>query len=85
MKKLDISNYRSCTKTGFDIHPNLTTLIGRNGAGKSNILNSIQLLKKVNYNKLLHKASLLDPSFLHSQIEMILDINNEEKILTFNI
>jgi len=46
IKNVQISNYRSCIQTKFDLHDNLTALIGINGVGKSNILNALQLLKK---------------------------------------
>lgn len=46
IKNVQISNYRSCIQTKFDLHDNLTALIGINGVGKSNILNALQLLRK---------------------------------------
>lgn len=39
-----IENYRSCINTKFRVQKNLTAIIGANGAGKSNILNSFLLL-----------------------------------------
>ena len=39
-----IENYRSCINTKFRLRNNLTAIIGANGAGKSNILNSFLLL-----------------------------------------
>jgi len=47
LKSFKIKSYRSCQNVQFDIKNNLTTLIGLNGAGKSNVLNSILLIKKV--------------------------------------
>lgn len=47
LKSFDVSSYRSCVKTNFPLQDNLTSLIGVNGSGKSNILNSILLLKKI--------------------------------------
>lgn len=46
IRDVEILNYRSCIKTKFALQEDLTTLIGINGVGKSNILNSLQLLKK---------------------------------------
>jgi len=46
LKEVEIVNYRSCFKTKLELHDNLTTLIGINGVGKSNIMNSLQLLKQ---------------------------------------
>lgn len=51
IKEVEINNYRSCIKTKFEIQDNLTALIGINGAGKSNILNALQLLTKSKRNR----------------------------------
>lgn len=47
IKKISISNYRSCLDTTFDINPNLSVLIGPNSSGKTNILNALLLLRKL--------------------------------------
>ncbi|MGE9311634.1 AAA family ATPase [Niabella sp. CJ426] len=47
LKKFAIINYRSCLKSSIDLQEDLTCLIGVNGVGKTNILNGIQLLKKI--------------------------------------
>lgn len=41
-----VSNYRSCLDSSVHIGSNLTCLIGINGAGKSNVLCALLLLKK---------------------------------------
>lgn len=46
LKYFSINSYRSCIKTKFPLQDELTSLIGVNGSGKSNILNAIVLLKK---------------------------------------
>lgn len=76
IKKIDIFNYRSCIKTRIDILTDLTTLIGVNGVGKSNILNSIQLLKRINRNRYFHQRSLFE-TLSHTRLDIILDIDNE--------
>jgi AAA15 family ATPase/GTPase len=55
IRSLEITNYRSCIKTKVEINTSLTALIGANGVGKSNILNSIQLLKRINRNRYFHQ------------------------------
>ena len=47
IKSFEIRSYRSCIKTRFPLHLELTGLIGVNSAGKSNILNAILLLRKI--------------------------------------
>lgn len=75
IRKLDIFNYRSCIKTKIEISTSLTALIGANGVGKSNILNSIQLLKKVNRNRYFHQRQLTE-NLPHSRLDMELDIDS---------
>ncbi len=45
LKSFKIQNYRSCKSTEVPINDGLTCLIGVNGAGKTNILKSIFLIK----------------------------------------
>ncbi len=47
LTSISISSYRSCLHTKVPLHPQLTALIGINGAGKSNILNGLLLLRKL--------------------------------------
>ena len=44
LNSIALSNYRSCRKTAFAPHPELSVLIGTNGSGKTSILNGIRLL-----------------------------------------
>jgi energy-coupling factor transporter ATP-binding protein EcfA2 len=47
LRSFEIDSYRSCIKTKFPLQDQLTGLIGINGAGKSNILNALMLLRKL--------------------------------------
>ncbi len=47
LQSFEIRSYKSCLKTIVPIHTKLTTLIGINGAGKSNIMTGILLLRKI--------------------------------------
>lgn len=75
IKSIEIGNYRSCVSTKFEINNNLTTLIGINGVGKSNILNGIRILKSINRNRYFHQR-LLQESLSHSKIILKLTIND---------
>lgn len=47
IRKIEIQNYRSCLDTSFELHPNLSVLIGPNSSGKTNIMNALLLLQKL--------------------------------------
>jgi ABC-type lipoprotein export system ATPase subunit len=47
LKRFVINNYRSCLHTSFDLHPNLSVLIGPNGSGKTNTLQAIMFLNRM--------------------------------------
>jgi len=47
IKKFSIQNYRTCLDTTFELHPNLSVLIGPNSSGKTNTLCAILMLKKI--------------------------------------
>src|SRR5437899_1379721 len=47
LNRLVIENYRSCVRTSLDLHPHLSVLIGPNGSGKTNILQTIMLLNRL--------------------------------------
>lgn len=47
VKKLQIHGYRSCLDTTLEPRPGLSVLIGPNSSGKTNILNSLLLLRKL--------------------------------------
>lgn len=61
----------------------LTALIGINGVGKSNILNSFQLLKKINRNRFFHHGYI--ESLAHAGLNLTLDIDGELFQLKSNI
>jgi ABC-type lipoprotein export system ATPase subunit len=78
LKTFEIRSYRSCIKTSFPLHSELTGLIGINSAGKSNILNAILLLRKICRSRYLptHKK---DTSFNKCFISA--EIQHEDKTL----
>jgi predicted ATP-dependent endonuclease of OLD family len=84
INKLEIFNYRSCIKTKVETSTPLTTLIGINGVGKSNILNSIQLLQKINRNRYFHQRQLIE-TLSHSRLNLELDIDSTIIILKADI
>ena len=47
IEKIELKNYRSCQRTAIELDPQLSTLIGINGSGKTNLLHGILLLPKM--------------------------------------
>jgi len=44
---IEVVNYRTCLRTKFAPHPQLSVLIGPNGSGKTNLLHAITILKQL--------------------------------------
>lgn len=97
LKSFEIKSYRSCIKTEIIFHPELTGLIGINGAGKSNILNGIQIMRKIcqsryipfkekdtSFNKCQIKAEIQyeDKSiYLKGDVTFVTDEKNADEVL----
>jgi ABC-type branched-subunit amino acid transport system ATPase component len=47
IKDILIRQYRSCLDTHFELHPDLSVLIGPNSSGKTNIMNALFLLRRL--------------------------------------
>ena len=76
---IEIGNYRSCINTKFKIKENLTAIIGANGAGKSNILNSILLLSgRMRGSRTYGRNRKLDDSTSHSTLTFDLEIDESK-------
>lgn len=70
-----IENYRSCSKTEIDFKEPLTTLVGINGSGKTNILSAIANLARRQKNAetdigQLQKILGRDPSIVSADLEV---------------
>jgi len=81
IKSIEIQNYRSCLNTSFDLHPELSVLIGPNSSGKTNILNALLILKKLT---LEHHRFRVDKaeSTSQSELKVTFDIEGKTAILT---
>jgi len=78
LKSFEIRSYRSCLKTKFPLNEELTSLIGINGAGKSNILNAILLLRKIcrtRFNPTQEKETS------YNQSNIFVEVSHENKTL----
>ncbi len=85
IKKIQISNYRSCRDTSFTIHPHLSVFIGPNSSGKTNILNAILLLKRLSEDSGYPYSILEDQPIGECKIKTWFDINGKKVIFTGNL
>ena len=67
LSKIRIRAYRSCRSVALTLEPDITTLIGPNGSGKTNILQAITLLRARSTS--LNRAPKKETSPVRCQIE----------------
>ena len=79
LKSFEIKSYKSCIRTKMQIHPNLTALIGINGAGKSNIMTGFLLTKKI--FKTLNQTHRKD---YPNKCSLSITVSHKNKSLTLN-
>jgi len=91
INKIRISNYRSCIDTSIDLSENLSSLIGINGSGKTNILNSIALLSRSAkggsglFPYAFSRNKKNKDLYLNSKVEYTLAVDDKEYILLYDI
>ena len=84
IKDVEILNYRSCIKTKFDLQDDLTALIGINGVGKSNILNSLQLLKRARRSR-RYFGDELNENILTTNINLTVEYEDKDVLIRSKI
>jgi len=84
IKEIEISNYRSCIKTKFELQDTLTVLIGINGVGKSNILNALQLITKGRRNRRYFDEEQ-NENLLITKLNLILEYEEKKIFLRANV
>lgn len=84
IKHVEITNYRSCLNCTFDIHPNLSVLIGPNASGKTNILNAILILRKLVEQDEYYRYKEEKPTG-QSKLKMMFNIEGKKIILNISV
>lgn len=82
IEQLEISDYRSCLNTTLNLQPDLSVLIGPNGSGKTNILNSLVLLRSLTTEERFRRD---DQPTNESRIKAAFRHHNGKAILTSGI
>ena len=90
LDRIKITNYKSYGTNDniLDVHPQITTIIGKNGSGKSNIIDFIKYFKpgvNMNLSSISNKYKNLNnlDDNLHLQFELLFD-NEEQKEFSTN-
>jgi hypothetical protein len=84
IKRVEITNYRSCLNCSFDLHPHLSVFIGPNASGKTNILNAILILRKLAEQEEPFHFRKEKPSG-QSKFKMIFNIKGKKIILNMRV
>ena len=70
INKVEINNYKSCLNTEFNLKTNLTTLIGLNAAGKTNILKAIDLFSRIEFIRKVYNELSKPNTIIKLEIEL---------------
>jgi ABC-type branched-subunit amino acid transport system ATPase component len=79
-----ISQYRSCLDTHFQLHPNLSVLIGPNSSGKTNIMNALFLLRRLTEETPPFYSRDVEPTG-HCKLKATLTLDNVDATLSADI
>lgn len=81
IRKIEIQDYRSCLDTSFEIHPNLSVLIGPNSSGKTNILTALLLLRKLAQEYQHYRHPVEEPTG-QCKLKVWFDLDDKEVTLS---
>lgn len=91
IKTLELHNYRNYSNYSLELNPNLNIIIGRNGVGKTNILESIIVVSNTKSFRTADDQDLIKKDFEYLKIELETEenkfkvvINNKSKSLYLN-
>jgi predicted ATP-dependent endonuclease of OLD family len=80
LKGLKIDNYKSLKDSTIELQKGLNIIIGKNGVGKSNLLDFIN--RFVGWNPLTFPFRSLNTNF---SISIAYELNNEKNVISYNI
>ncbi|MDR2526789.1 MAG: AAA family ATPase, partial [Rickettsiales bacterium] len=80
IKTLKLNNYRNYKESIFNFLPNINIICGKNGVGKTNILESISLLSSGKGMLNSDAEEILNKESLSEQWSIFADINEDEII-----
>ncbi len=86
LKQINLKNYRNFSKLSLDLNDNVNIIIGPNGSGKTNILESISLLSPGKGLKSSHFNDICQDSTNHWETDFAIQskLGNAEIITSFS-
>ena len=84
VSSLKLNNYRNYTSKNFEFSKGLNVIIGKNGVGKTNILESLVVLSNTKSFRTLNDSDLIKKGELYSKIEANCDIGKLKVVISDN-
>ncbi len=84
VSSLKLNNYRNYTSKNINFNPGLNIIIGKNGVGKTNILESLIVLSNTKSFRTLDDSDLIKKGELYSKIEAVSDIGKLKVVISDN-
>ena len=81
VKTLKLNDYRNYTNFSIEFNPNLNIIIGNNGVGKTNILESIIVVSNAKSFRTLNDQDLIKKSKEYLKIDLQSDTNNYKVVI----
>ena len=84
IKDLRLKDYRNYTNYSLQFNPNLNIIIGKNGVGKTNILESIVVVSNTKSFRTLNDSDLIQKNKEYLTIDLNSDSNNYKVVINLN-
>lgn len=81
VKSIKLNNFRNYSKGTFEFYPNLNIIIGKNGSGKTNILESIVVVSNTKSFRTNNDQDLIKKGEEFSKIDLISDKNDFKVVI----
>ena len=81
VKSIKLNNFRNYSKGTFEFYPNLNIIIGKNGTGKTNILESIVVVSNTKSFRTNNDQDLIKKGEDFSKIDLMSDENNFKVVI----
>ena len=84
IKSLKLNDYRNYNKYSTTFNPHLNIIVGKNGVGKTNLLESILVVSNAKSFRTLNDQDLIQKGKEYLKIDLESDLNNHKVIINQN-